>query len=450
MDTLVALPVSGDSFLLRRDNYNILVDAGYSSRMLIAALSKPRLAISHLHIVVCTHADKDHAGGLTDLLDKSSISVGEFWLPGAWSESLPELLKNPDLVVNALIAEFDNFSPQDNPTLNQDHRSESHARKSIVEESHEAQRKSEHEHEGPEQQDVDEFESHMHALIASERRKFERDSRSNDDQLSPEQQVGNAGLAWLKKQTESLELNELNDADSAKAFGRGRKLLRQQARKNHMDQNWTAFGLELIDTAERIRKIAVQAIRHSVKVRWFDFGEFAKTKQASGGEPDLLVPLNAVEVVVPPPPTEMMMYMLRLTPVNEECLVFLSPGPTWRHRGVVFTGDSPLGHGSGYRLSLLDWPTERAQWVVATAPHHGSESNAVAYEHLEAMTNVELWLRSGGSSKHPGPTFRRLPQVQRGCTHCPRLGLKRGIAEVQLSDQFKGPSFRVKPHDCSC
>jgi len=448
MDTLVALPVSGDSFLLRRDNYNILVDGGYSSRTLIAALTKPRLAIGHLHIVVCTHADKDHAGGLTDLLDKSRITVGEFWLPGAWTESLPELLKNPDLVMNALIAEFESFAPRDNGALNRDDGFESRVRKIIVEEAYETQRKSKRE--SLEQQDVDEFESHMHALIASERRKYERERKSNIDQLNPEQQVGNAGLAWLKEQAASLELNELNDAHSAKAFDRGRSSVRYLARKKQLDQQLTVFWLELIDTAARIRKIAVQAIRHNVNVRWFDFGEFAKTKKAFGGEPDLLVPLNAVELIVPPAPIGMMTYMLRLTPVNEECLVFLSPGPTWRHRGVVFTGDSPLGHGSGYRLSFLDWPTERAQWVVATAPHHGSESNAVAYEHLETMTNVELWLRSGGSSKHPGPTFRKLPLFQRGCTHCPHLELKRGIAEVQLSDQFRGPSFRVKPHDCCC
>ncbi|SAL68931.1 MBL fold metallo-hydrolase [Caballeronia humi] len=81
MNKLVALPVSGDSYLLQRCGQNVLVDGGYSSRALVAALSSPRTELNHLHIVVCTHADKDHAGGFTDLLDNSSITVGEFWLP---------------------------------------------------------------------------------------------------------------------------------------------------------------------------------------------------------------------------------------------------------------------------------------------------------------------------------------------------------------------------------
>lgn len=419
MDKLVALPVSGDSFLLRRGDRNILVDGGYSSRALIAALSAPSAAVSHLHIVVCTHADKDHAGGLTDLLDKSSVRVDEFWLPGAWSDSLSELLQSPHLVVNALVAELDQFVPEEARDIDQ--------------------------------QDDDEFESRVHARITEERRKIQRERRGDGVRADPEQQDDEAGLAWLNEQTAGLDFDDANDAASAKAFGRGRRLIRYRTSKRQLGRQWAAFWVGLIDTAERIRKIAVQAIRHNVKVRWFDFGEFAKTRQASGGEPGLLVPLNAVELVVPPPPIDVMNYMALLTPVNEECLVFFSPNSRWPDDlGVVFTGDSPLGDGPGYSQTLLDCSLEPWQWVVATAPHHGSESNAVAYTHLEAMTCVALWLRSGGSSKHPGPTFRKLPPARRGCTHCPHLRLEREVVEVQLSDFFSWPFYRVRAHDCSC
>jgi len=424
MNKLVALQVSGDSFLLRRDDRNILVDGGYGSGALIAALSSPSVALNYLHIVVCTHADKDHAGGLTDLLDKSSVRVGEFWLPGAWSDSLPELLKSPHLVVDALVAELDDF---------------------ILEEARD-RHQSEDEYE-----EDDKFELRVHARIAEERRKIQREFRGDVVRAEPEQRDDEAGLVWLKEQAANLELDAVNDAASAKAFSRGRRLIRYRASTQQLDQQWSAFWVSLIDTAERIRKIAVQAIRHNVKVRWFDFGEFAKTLQASGGEPDLLVPLNAVELVVPPPPISGMMYMARLTPVNEECLVLLSPSNKWTDDlGVVFTGDSPLGDGPNYSRSLLDWLPKPQPWVVATAPHHGSESNAVAYAHLERITTVVLWLRSGGSSKHPGPTYRNLSPGRRGCTHCPHRNLEREVAEVQLSDSFSWPVFRVRAHDCSC
>ncbi|RKQ60807.1 metallo-beta-lactamase superfamily protein [Vogesella indigofera] len=421
MNKLLALPVAGDSFLLRRGDRNILVDGGYGSRALIAALSAPSVAVNHLHIVVCTHADKDHAGGLTDLLEKSSVRVDEFWLPGSWADSLPALLQSPQRVVDILVAELDEFSSEE--AYNHD-------------------------------EDDDKFESRVHARIAEERRNFQLNRVGDGVRADPERQDMESGLAWLKTQAANLELDAANATASAKAFIRGRRLVRYRAARRALDRRWAAFWISLIDTAERIRKIAVQAIRYNVKVRWFDFGEFAKTRRASGGEPGLLIPLNAVELVVPPRPINVMKYMVRLTPVNEESLVFLSSN-SWEWPdglGVVFTGDSPLGDGPGYRQNLLDWRQEPRGWVVATAPHHGSESNAVAYKHLQAMTHVVLWLRSGGSSLHPGPTFRKLHPTVRGCTHCPYRRLEREVAEVQLSPPFPfgWPLFRVRAHDCNC
>lgn len=105
MEQFVALPVSGDAFLLRRSGKVILVDGGKSSVLLARELAK--YDVRHLDIVVCTHADYDHAGGLVDLLDRSAITVGEFWLPGAWAESLPELLTSPATVVDELIRTLD-------------------------------------------------------------------------------------------------------------------------------------------------------------------------------------------------------------------------------------------------------------------------------------------------------------------------------------------------------
>lgn len=416
MNKLVALPVSGESFLLQRGGRNILIDGGHRSQALISALSAPDVAVKHLHVVVCTHADHDHAGGLTDLLDKSpSVRVDEFWLPGAWSDALPELLQSPSQVVNALVDELKKFDSDDADGLDEDD---------------------------------DAFELRVHARIAEQRRKARAERQDSHEAGPPD---GEVTLKWLKRQAANADLDPARDIATAKVFARGRRAVRYRAARSQLNRRWSAFWVGLIDTAERIRQIAVQAIRHGVTVRWFDFGEFCQTHHASGGLPGLLIPLNSVELDVPPRPAIALSYAARLTAVNEECLVFLSPGGCWPDDlGVVFTGDSPLGQGRDYAQPLFDWPVEPIPMVVATAPHHGSENNAVAYKHLGAKAFVVLWLRSGGGAKHPGQTFRQLPSQRRACTHCPHLTLSRAAAEVQLSDNGGWPLFRVKAHDCRC
>ncbi|GAB5549983.1 MAG: hypothetical protein SangKO_097430 [Sandaracinaceae bacterium] len=46
--------------------------------------------VSHLDVVVCTHNDYDHSNGLIGLLERSTISVAELWLPGRFKEALEE------------------------------------------------------------------------------------------------------------------------------------------------------------------------------------------------------------------------------------------------------------------------------------------------------------------------------------------------------------------------
>jgi hypothetical protein len=297
-----------------------------------------------------------------------------------------------------------------------------------------------------------EFELQMYARITAERSKIQRDSSIPRLPKDLDQPAADAGLAWLKQQALDIDLDEANSATSAKAFNRGRRLIKYRILKRLLNPQWAVFWVELINTAERIRKIAVQALRYKVKVRWFDFGEFAITRQAYGGESDVLIPLNAVELAVPTPPLNGLSYWARLTPVNEECLVFFSPGKLLVKLGVIFTGDSPMGDGLGYAQNFLSTSSKPRPFVVVTAPHHGSEVNAVAYKHLAACANVVLWLRSGGSSKHPGSTFRALPPTSRACTNCPHLKFAREVVDVQLSDFASSPlsQFKVRARDCSC
>ncbi|WP_081963162.1 MBL fold metallo-hydrolase [Pseudomonas sp. ML96] len=413
MSYFVALPVAGDAFLLRRSEHDILVDGGKSSVRLAKALAEHN--VDHLDIVVCTHADYDHAGGLVDLLDRTGISVGEFWLPGAWAESLTELLTTPAEVVGDLVNSMEKLvlPPvfEGAPT---------------------------------------EFEELMHSYVSDTRREY----RAKNGEIERDKPSPSApDREELEPRVIELPFGVKSAGQAAKAFQSGRSRVRHWGAKRKTREVVATFWLGLIDTAERIRRIAVQAAHHRVPVRWFDFGEFEKTRQAAGGYKDLLIPLNAVELASPPPPAGLS-FLVRLTPINEECLVFLSPSENWDLPSFVFTGDSPLGSGVNYSSSWLQWPEDASRRVIATAPHHGSESNFSAYKHLADTVDVELWVRSGGTPRHPGPTYRQLSPAFRICTHCPRRGkpLQAALIHFESGYWWRYPETHIRTHGhfCNC
>lgn len=87
MKRLIALPIKGESYLLEYRGKKILVDGGHASSSLSRALMKQLgTGTVHLDVVICTHNDDDHAGGLIDLADHTGITISEFWLPGSWCE----------------------------------------------------------------------------------------------------------------------------------------------------------------------------------------------------------------------------------------------------------------------------------------------------------------------------------------------------------------------------
>jgi hypothetical protein len=142
---------------------------------------------------------------------------------------------------------------------------------------------------------------------------------------------------------------------------------------------------KLITTAKRIRDIAQVAASSGSKIRWFDFAQFRKGQPPRGGVPVFLEPINSVEVVSIAP-RRSLSYLARLTPVNEESLVFLAPPDLFR-LGVLFCADSPFSMAFGYGSSFLSLP--EPQWpIIATAPHHGAETNRAAYGHILAWTKV--------------------------------------------------------------
>ncbi|MPQ84130.1 MBL fold metallo-hydrolase [Pseudomonas sp. MAFF 730085] len=404
MNNLVALPVNGDAFLLQRAGRTVLVDGGTTSARLAAELAN--FYVDDLDIVVCTHADADHAGGLVDILDTSNVTVREFWLPGEWLHSLPVLLPHPEQAMERLVEEAESFR-------------------------------------GDVSRDLDNHGDFMPEPVYEQTGHEREYWRAYKYSESPDED--NDGLGWLKEWAAAAEVKQ--GAAAARVFRNAENRIRYRARRGKITYQVASAWIAMIKTADRIRKIALQAIRHNVCVRWFDFSEFKKKGYCAGGEPDLLIPLNAVELRMPPVPTNSAFY-LYLTAYNRECLVFLSPSYDGLFPySIVFTGDSPLGTGRNYATSWLVWPRHVSTEVIATAPHHGSESNAHAYGHLTRVANVLMWLRSGGGASHPGATYRRIPPWIRYCTHCPRLNQSRQAIVVDMNCPLMA---RAHGRQCVC
>jgi len=88
------LPSSGESFLLETEHNGaprvVLVDAGRANFLREAIeTKKPGNTVERIDIAICTHADKDHAGGFPNFIKswygKSGKTIGEIWLPAAWA-----------------------------------------------------------------------------------------------------------------------------------------------------------------------------------------------------------------------------------------------------------------------------------------------------------------------------------------------------------------------------
>ncbi len=443
MDKLTALSVKGEAFLLRRVGYTVLVDSGYGAKPLIAAISKLNEPIQHVDIAVCTHADNDHAGGFTTLLDKGRLTVGEFWLPGSWSEWVPRLLLQPEAALVTVVDDLRRMSREFPQAFEgEGPRSLANVLKSAAA----------RELPGPNEARAQELRRTAARELPPERRELPEQRRRILGERGND--LPRPVLARPEESEQLGRLRELREEIAEASHDMPRRILnakasvRRIARSRGLNSQWQSYWLTLIDTAARIRKIAEQAIKHDVPIRWFDYSCFATSGGASGGIDPLLTPINAVELIEPPPLT--VSFWAFLSVVNQESLVFVSS--TRGGADVLFSADSPLGSGANFEKSFFEDHRFCRHGLVVTAPHHGSQSNAIAYGHMErASCRPALFVRSGGKSTHPGRTFRELPPAQRVCVHCPYRGYKHRQAEILLSASYwHHGNLRISGHECDC
>ena len=415
MQKFTSLPVSGDAFLLQREGVNILVDSGPRSRKgkLSDLLVEHAPSMESINIAVCTHADADHAGGYTTLLDDwqrlgraRSRLIDEFWLPAVWDDIVTLLTRScakpPNTLVDIINEEMEDLY----------RRYQGLDSVSAIEAAMEDR--------------WGEFESRR----ISERPSSEALQNRSEEVLASRRQVQldlRAARRQVTKRVQALKVNKT------------------------LGQYW----IGLIGAALRIHEIVVSAIRHKVKIRWFDYRLYENNWIPYGGCPILLVPTNAVEVSRTFfPPASHVSILFKLTIQNEQCLSFFASNLGWWHYPVLFCGDSPMGaiDANGNPISFRPPLPLDHQSIVATAPHHGSDSHEDAYGFIE-LWNAGCrmdWIRSGGQKrKHPGERYQRIPQCRRSCTYCPHKDDDPKHPVVVVQRKFWWRRI-LKKHACNC
>lgn len=360
----VALPVAqGDAFLFEREGRRVLIDGGKSSRIILNLLAAEK--VEHIDVVVCTHNDKDHAEGVAALLESDAVSVGEVWLPGRWSERLVDMCRSTPAFVQEL-------------------------------------------HNSIEKTKITDLEDNT----AAPRLDPPAASTSSDPSIA--------------------------DPDAAHAASDIVEAIDSLDERTHPFFEWPwAPGLfdagrwklwvECLTAADRIRRIAKGARDAGAKIRWFDYEEFSRTGKPSGGMPNLLLPVNAVELTPRVAKTRVTaLDFLRLSVANRESLVFHAPAPQGGG-DVLFSADSDLA-----------FPLPPMGVAVVTSPHHGSDANAAAYVAVKRLGAQVTWVRSDGRfQKRPGQSYLQ----QKGAAYCTRCrgSTSRGQA-VRFDEQTSGAS----------
>ncbi|MBB1476576.1 hypothetical protein ACQKE9_16065 [Shewanella vesiculosa] len=346
MEKFISISVNqGDAFYLERAERRILVDGGKSRNGFTRQFSRTTNS-EFIDILVCTHADADHINGLLGLLDEG-FCVAEVWLPGVWTSRLEDLINRPDEFIFEVYREIRDKDLDYGVNLE------------------------------------DTYESINPDCIEN--------VRSDDPNIE------------ISKIYSAIEAQEQNNEWKFDYFP---DLLYYRHVYEMRNRNIDIY-VDAIQTAEKIREMAILAYHSGAKIRWFEFGQ-APTPTC--GE-RYLKPINSREIFQISKRKSALDY-LTLSKANKESLVFHSPTENGR-ANVLFSADSDLAFN--YNLQHVGSDS------IITAPHHGSEHNKNAYQELaklNVITDESILIRSDGKYKsRPGNSYLQ-SVAKRACTLC--------------------------------
>lgn len=447
--TFIALPLSsGEAFLLRTPDKTgrervMLVDSGKKygerTRELAKILSEISPRIDHIDFAICTHSDADHSQGFWSFTDDwygLNRTLGEYWLPGGWANAMPAILTDPTGFASKLM----DGAIQASRYLH----SVKGEMKSISREERYFMAGFAGAADAPSDAVVelnDDDPPTFHAgfgLSEAEAASLRIDIEETDDAVDPFDAASNSmlrgselSLLYFERFISGLSLND--------------------ALSISLESN-VSFQ-EVAETAKAIRKIALSALEHNIRVRWFDFGKFRQSGLPRGGQAGLLEPCCAVEVAPDPSRTKllsnlMLFHNLRLTRQNVESLVFYRPEDD-DEPGVLFLGDSRLAHGIEKPGESFPRPFDKPKRkLLVTAPHHGSRNNDHAYGVLSDWlgTDQQYYIRNGGQV---GQTLHKFLMCEsRRCAQCVQCNGKQWHQWVAVSSF--GSDWKWPPNAEEC
>lgn len=449
MSCFIALPIKGEAFLYMRAGRTILVDGGYSGTTLASALKATAPELRRIDIVVCTHADSDHAGGLRDFLDywKDDAAgwqgdVGQFWLPGRWASAVRTLASNPKAAADRLMQELQNAGADFSYS-----RTEAPSDDDLVDQ-------------------IKIFATDEEAQVSSEfisaHRVMKKSSQSITLKRIPDARKPFPNDVEDPKWMKGLrKLYRDHEDDTSRIPSMRRNFRRNLAArvKRHairlgLNELAVAFWNEIIDTAESILLIAITAFERDIPIRWFDFDVYENRKVAIGGWEGVFEPVNAVELEPYSEDVGRLFFRLALSRVNIASLVFYGV-ESCDEPGVLFCADSALHFDdlSGTGNQPFNLPTAPCRPIVITAPHHGSANNDLAYQLLGSWRALEnaIWVRSGGKPKHPTSNQFKHQVRTRVCSRCQLRDPAYAPAAVIIPTNGANWTFTGAPRrPCNC
>lgn len=379
----------GDAFFLDKLGFTVLIDGGRSAQGFPTQFQKVTKQ-DGVDIIVCTHNDADHALGILGFL-RSGLTCKEIWLPGSWTDRLRDLLLDPNRFTEELILNIEEVAASPERDLLLETLGDEYSEGISQEERH-------------------------------------NDTAASSDTLSEALETAKeveayGGVFWSQH---SYPWSPDHWPDS---WHRWWRML-------HRDHGRFRLFIDALSAATLIREISLAAYHMGAIIRWFEYDSGSK----SGGIPNLLVPLNAREILHMRLRRWSALRYLALTTSNKQSMVFISPAND-RKPAVLFTADSNLSFSQ---------PVPWSDGMIITAPHHGSEANSYAYKRLTRETNDDLravWVRSDGRFKtRPGSSYLTA-YGDRFCTLCRGSNYAKQDVRLTLGPKRWMPAFTRK---CCC